>query len=153
MFRNRYGDMRTTAMCWGFSCGDGWFDIINNLCHLICSDWLRVKKDYDEVRDRVGLRRFEWAGDKEWNHIVTEEDVAFAKQRMEEEREKIPVVTQVKEKFGGLRFYVSAATDEQFAYIRFAEEMSLTTCDVCGDRGRPTKDGWIVTRCNKHLQD
>ena len=35
IFANRNGDMQTTAMCWGFECGDGWYDIINNLGHLI----------------------------------------------------------------------------------------------------------------------
>lgn len=35
IFRDRHGDMRETCMCWGFSCGDGWFDIIDNLCREI----------------------------------------------------------------------------------------------------------------------
>ena len=150
MFRDRYGDMRTTAMCWGFECGDGWFHIINNLCGLICAKWLRAKENYDEIKGRIGLRQFEWAGDKEWNNIVTEEMIAKAKARMHEEYEKIPVVTQVKEKYGGLRFYVHGATEEQYAMIHFAEAMSYETCDVCGDKGKPNRGGWITTRCAKH---
>ena len=27
-YRNRYSDPESTAMCWGFSCDDGWFQII-----------------------------------------------------------------------------------------------------------------------------
>ena len=28
LFADRAADLRRTAMCWGFECGDGWFDII-----------------------------------------------------------------------------------------------------------------------------
>ena len=152
MFRDRYGDMRTTAMCWGFGVGDGWFNIINTLCGLICSQWLRAKENYDEIKYRVGKRRYDNI-DKEWNKIVTQEQVDAAKATMDEEEAKIPVVSQVKEKFGGLRFYVNGATDEQYAYINFAESMSYRTCEVCSDKGKPNRGGWIVTRCRKHQDD
>ena len=32
IFRDRNGDMRTTAMCWGFDVDDGWFNLIYDLC-------------------------------------------------------------------------------------------------------------------------
>lgn len=32
IFRDRHADMAETGMCWGFSCGDGWFGIIDELC-------------------------------------------------------------------------------------------------------------------------
>jgi hypothetical protein len=32
IFKDRYADMRTTAMCWGFECGDGWYHIIDAAC-------------------------------------------------------------------------------------------------------------------------
>ncbi len=35
IFRDRNGDMRTTAMCWGLDCHDGWFNIIEQLCDSI----------------------------------------------------------------------------------------------------------------------
>ena len=35
IFADRHADMRTTAMCWGFDCNDGWFWLINNLCKTI----------------------------------------------------------------------------------------------------------------------
>lgn len=150
MFRDRYGDMRTTAMCWGFETGDGWFNIINTLCGLICSDWLFAKEQYDYLQTRVGKPKYEFGHTHEGKDIVTEEDVTKAKANMEEEEAKIPVVIQVKEKFGGLRFYVHGATDEQYAMIQFAESMSYRTCEVCGDRGRGNGGGWITVRCKKH---
>ena len=32
IFLDRHGDPTETAMCWGFQCGDGWFEIIDDLC-------------------------------------------------------------------------------------------------------------------------
>ena len=32
IFADRHADMQTTCMCWGFSCGDGWFQLIDTLC-------------------------------------------------------------------------------------------------------------------------
>ena len=41
IFGNRFGSMNETCMCWGFSHGDGWYKIIDNLCANIQShiDW------------------------------------------------------------------------------------------------------------------
>ena len=44
-------------------------------------------------------------------------------------------VTQVKEKFGGLRFYTNGVPDEIHGMIRMAEAMSYKICDVCGNKG------------------
>lgn len=32
IFRDRHASMQKTAMCWGFACGDGWFQLIDTLC-------------------------------------------------------------------------------------------------------------------------
>ncbi len=32
MFRERYLPMSQTCMCWGIDCGDGWFDLLCDLC-------------------------------------------------------------------------------------------------------------------------
>jgi hypothetical protein len=32
IFRDRHGDPTETSMCWGFTCGDGWFQILDDLC-------------------------------------------------------------------------------------------------------------------------
>ena len=37
IFVNRYGDMKNTAMCWGFEHGDGWFWVLDQLCDSIQS--------------------------------------------------------------------------------------------------------------------
>jgi hypothetical protein len=37
IFINRYGDMKETAMCWGFEHREGWFWILDQLCDSIQS--------------------------------------------------------------------------------------------------------------------
>ena len=64
LFRKNDGELRTSGEAFGFECGSGWFDLINQLCHEI-SEILQSS-----------------------------------------EKQIWPVVVQVKEKFGGLRFYI-----------------------------------------------
>ena len=56
---------------------------------------------------------------------------------------------QVKEKFGGLRFYVGASTEAMQQRIAEAEAESLRTCEDCGAPGRRrTNDsGYVRTTC------
>lgn len=58
--------------------------------------------------------------------------------------------TQIKEKFGTLRFYVEAASHEQYALIEQAEEDSARTCDLCGAEASMLGNGWMMTRCHQH---
>lgn len=57
---------------------------------------------------------------------------------------------QVKEKFGGLRFYIGEGSGEMFDRIAKAENASQTTCMVCGNPGKKTGRGWILTLCEEH---
>lgn len=111
IFADRHGDMRSTAMCWGFDCGDGWYDLIDVLCA-----HLQAMTDNNPNNDR-------------FPQIVA---------------------AQVKEKFGGLRFYVSASSDYQDGAISMAESMSYHICEVCGNPGKPNNRGWIRTTCAAH---
>jgi len=57
---------------------------------------------------------------------------------------------QVKEKFGGLRFYVDSADDEVFGMIALTESLSLRVCESCGSTRDVSSSGrWIRTLCNK----
>lgn len=63
------------------------------------------------------------------------------------------VATQVKEKFGGLRFYTGPSLDPQWNRITRAEEQAAVTCDVCGKEGWSRDiNGWIATRCDEHAK-
>lgn len=57
-------------------------------------------------------------------------------------------VHQVKEKFGGLRFYVGGVTPEMDAAIEEAEARSFLVCEDCGEPGYPRAGGWTRTLCD-----
>lgn len=60
-------------------------------------------------------------------------------------------IFQIKEKFGGLRFYVYSASDEIHEAILAAERVSHKTCEECGMPGiRRLDRGWIKTLCDVH---
>ncbi|MBE0515122.1 hypothetical protein [Sulfurimonas sp.] len=60
-------------------------------------------------------------------------------------------VVQVKEKYGGLRFYAHGAYGKEIdELIEKAEEESENICENCGKPAVPQKSkGWIKTRCEE----
>jgi hypothetical protein len=56
-------------------------------------------------------------------------------------------VTQVKEKFGMLRFY-APGNDRIYDLIDLAERLSCVTCEVCGKYGKLRGHSWVRTLCN-----
>ena len=115
IFAERNLSMQETAMCWGFDCGDGWFNIINQLCQNIQHhiDWKNKEK---EVVAQV-------------------------------------VVSQVKEKYGTLRFYYSGGDDTIDGMVSMAESMSGVTCEECGNIGESNNGGWIKVLCETHREE
>jgi hypothetical protein len=69
--------------------------------------------------------------------------------------EKVPqvVATQVKEKFGTLRFYYSGGDDVIDGMVRMAESWSAVACEECGAPGTQNSRGWIKTLCKTHRRE
>jgi hypothetical protein len=67
-----------------------------------------------------------------------------------EEEHVVCEATQVKEKWGGLRFYVQGSDDFIDGIIDLAESMSYRICSQCGNASMPNekKRGWIYTLCD-----
>jgi hypothetical protein len=55
--------------------------------------------------------------------------------------------SQVKEKFGTLRFYMNYYLKEAEDEIRKAEIESAKTCEDCGKPGKLIKGSWLRTLC------
>lgn len=75
---------------------------------------------------------------------------------LEKETEKDPTlkeyfrVVQIKEKYGGLRFYTSCESEKISDLIDDAEQESYVTCEECGKRAKLRNiDGWYTTLCKK----
>ena len=70
MMVNRNKPMMETCMCWGFDCGDGWFNILDqlmgNIQHHI--DWKNKNSEVvaqvtlDQVKEKFGTLRFYYSG-------------------------------------------------------------------------------------------
>jgi hypothetical protein len=63
----------------------------------------------------------------------------------------ITKATQIKEKFGGLRFYVTGTSDKNWALIRNAEQKSYAVCEETGSEVEvgTWNNGWVRTMCRK----
>lgn len=67
----------------------------------------------------------------------------------EDEMESFQVVaTQIKEKFGSLRFYYSGGDEYIEGMIRMAEAMSSSICESCGSKSEVQTNGWIKNLCH-----
>lgn len=117
IFKNLYDE--NSCMKYGIECGDGWYDLIETLCHSL--QWYADKNGYPQV-----------------------------------------IADQIKEKFGGLRFYIHYDEPydpmvEKYRYlegmIHFAEQMSFQICEKCGEKGKTINTGcWSSTSCEKCLE-
>lgn len=104
-----------------FECGNGWAELIDNLCSLIINHE-ENKENYNKFLEKQGTPRVPYT----------------------------PVqALQVKEKFGGLRFYVSGGDEYVRGLIDAFESQSYVTCETCGNKGKRKNRGyWIVTSCD-----
>ena len=60
----------------------------------------------------------------------------------------------IKEKFGGLRFYINSASEEVYNRISEAEKLSYKVCEQCGEEGELRQDiGWWRTLCDTHYNE
>lgn len=65
-------------------------------------------------------------------------------------------IHQVKEKFGGLRYYYGASENVSeitravmYQLVGYAEHLSYRTCETCGRPGQVRNDlGWVLTLCD-----
>jgi hypothetical protein len=118
IFKNRHGDMKETLMCWGFECGDGWYQVLDSLCANI-------------------QHHIDWQNKNHEKHPVVEQVVAV----------------QVKEKFGGLRFYYDGGDEKIQGMVRMAESWAANTCETCGAPGKMRNGGWVRTLCDTHEEE
>lgn len=61
------------------------------------------------------------------------------------------LASQVKEKFGGLRFYYQQGSGYAAAVVDLAELLSPHVCELCGALGKAVSlFGWMQARCPAH---
>jgi len=131
----KYTDLFQKAEISYFENGPGWYNILDTLFGLIYYDCGQAR------------HRLQYAIDEKQFDKIDQYEA-----KLKEEIENLPIIVQVKEKFGSLRVYVNYSNEEIDNYIRFAESMSYRTCEKCGAPGERRNDGWIKTLCDNHYQ-
>jgi hypothetical protein len=81
-----------------------------------------------------------------------QDHIDWERKRPKPHDEKIEqvVAAQVKEKFGGMRFYYDGGDDIIYGMVKMAEEMSYKICEECGNKGESRSNGWVHTLCDMH---
>ena len=75
IFRDRHKDSDETGMCWGFSCGNGWFEIIDRLCADISAQVIAGTMPpvvARQVKEKMGSLRFHFRGGNEESRRLIE---------------------------------------------------------------------------------
>lgn len=113
----------------GFAVGKGWYPILEQLCANIQQhiEWV------NSTRERLLVRN-------EYDNPIPDECPQV-------------VVEQIKEKFGGLRFYYQGGDDQIHGMVRMAEAWASVACEECGSPGERRGGGWIKTLCDTHAQE
>lgn len=136
LFKQKNDNKTKTAMCWGIAIGDGWYDLIDNLCdyidfHIKNNDCPQI--EFSQVKQKFGtlrayydvappIKKEEWKKTKKaW--IKTYEEYLTHRQHM-------------LDKIGGA--------------VGFAESLSGTVCEVCGSPGELRGRSWVSTLCEEH---
>lgn len=73
--------------------------------------------------------------------------------RIQNHKTESPVIaTQVKEKFGTLRFYYYGGDNYIDELVTFAGYESERTCEICSEPGTMRNDGWMKVRCDSCME-
>ena len=132
------------------SINDGWFDIIDMLCA--------------NIQNRIDNIVMQRGHAIEWNKDVNDPDYDWSDKSsfIKREERAVPelveqvVATQIKEKFGTLRFYYSGGDDYIRGLEAMADSMTSVTCEDCGCPGKSRstkKNRWIKVLCDKHAEE
>lgn len=145
IFSQYGGDMRQTCMAWGMECGNGWYNLINELCENVTTliGDRPIKVTAAQVKEKFGGLRFYYDIDSPYtfmnkvNHIISR---AMFKVRLGILYWKIVDFRK--------KFYRSI--DEKISdAIRDGEWKSYDTCELCGEPGKTRGRGWVSTQCEK----
>lgn len=131
------------------------------LDNLLCTEFPNLFRTRHDPETRTGIAWGFECGDG-WYDLIKEcsAKIEAVNNRIEDPKLHI-TAAQVKEKFGGLRFYLNTCEaevgekvwEEIHGAIRVAEEKASKTCEECGEPGIHARiQGWVSTLCQKHME-
>lgn len=88
---------------------------------------------------------------KGWHPVIMELTAKIEAYNADKSGDDVIECHQIKEKFGGLRYYVSWGSEEVERWITEAERKTRDMCEFCGAVPvRATKSGWVKRLCEPH---
>lgn len=161
IFSNRYKAKEESCMAWGLEVGDGWYDLLDTLCTALSCIYTTSISIREDDGIRLGIEPSIWSDNGKRNYYFQVQPPTV-------------VATQIKEKFGTLRFYYRLEYSEQNhglvetgnypelvrlneeyrhhidGIVHFAEVASALTCSVSGAKGQMhVRHGWFKTLCSE----
>jgi len=159
IFGDRTKPKTESCMFWGLEVGDGWYDLIDVLCEALTYTYSTSLQIDEEDGKRLGIKPYKSEVGDSYYFTVEPPQV---------------IATQVKEKYGTLRFYYRFDLDEKIislletkkypdlekandrfynfidGVVHFAETASGRTCEATGQFGElhvqgGTRNGWVKT--------
>lgn len=155
--------LSSTSRRYGCSIDDGWYKLLYSACeliqnHIVQSRIFRASAlQYNRALTRA--LRGDSAG-LEWfysvnGHLSEYARTCISRDLKEKKFKEVPVAcpqlvaTQIKEKFGTLRFYYSGGDSVTRGIVAMTEHMSSHICSVCGNKGTlEASTGWLSTLCD-----
>lgn len=143
----------------GYDIGEGWYHIIETLIGKIdhYTKWRRNMRANDlrlaraKAKGREAVKKFVTKG-KEIPSFYEEQRIDEIMENDQRTTPKVEwiVIDQIKEKFGGLRFYYHGGDDHIYGLVNMAEVWADHSCEKCGNKGQLRSGGWIRTLCDVH---
>ena len=151
IFKQHSLPMSQTAMCWGISCGQGWFELIDNLCDIL--QFYIDKNGYPQieatqVKEKFGRLCFYYISIPKvkesifklygFKYILNQYYWGYSR-------------GVLKLGFIGIKFFdenLFRQQGVQEGVISVFEQLSMQTCEKCGkmDGVKHTK-GWVTSLC------
>ena len=151
----------------GYAIGEGWYYIIEQLIAEIdhYTKWKRRSRANDLLRHRAAKKGrdalIRWMTGSREMKSANEWMIQRCDEILENGIENLTItpkvhwvhIEQIKEKFGGLRFYYYGGDEQIHGMVRMAELWAGHTCEKCGNKGERRQGGWIRTLCDTHEAD
>lgn len=108
----------------------------------------KVSEDYDYSYNELWSLEKGWAKAFGYELLCELKDALVEANYLDKYR-----ITQIKEKYGGLRWYDFGAPEKAFDILRKYESLSYKTCFICGEPATHETYGWINYVCEKCLNE
>lgn len=143
LYKDRYGDMRNTAMCWGFSCGDGWYELLWNLSNELTDLDKKDNVRADQVKEKFGTLRFYYTilNVPLFDRFIWKLEWELFKRYLKSRAPRAWVKFRQK-------FYKTFSEKIDEIVYKY-EAKSAKICERCGAPGKMRDGGWLKVRCDR----